>query len=406
MHDLPDVDSDVLVRLMAMVQMFQMDLTSPADYERLKQHLDGTEQVSGQCSHRLLYLSMPPQVFAPVIQLLGSADLTAGCPHGQGQSRLLIEKPFGYDLASAKELAKTIAAQFNEEHIFRIDHYVAKEASQNISAFRRHNPLFQAVWNARSIDSIVVTAAETIGVEDRGVFYDQTGALRDVLQNHLMQLLALITMELPANQTADTLHAAKLKLLEAIPAIAPNEVAARTVRGQYRGYRDEVGQPDSATETFAAVKLAIDNDRWRGVPVILQTGKALAAKQTEVALRFGTNELIIRIEPGEGICLNLLVKKPGLDHELQPVEMDFRYARSFGQYRHPDAYERVLADALRGDRTLFTTSAETLECWRIVDAVVREWGKSSEGMITYQPSTPADALSQLLQDSRLKQGHY
>jgi glucose-6-phosphate 1-dehydrogenase len=399
LRDDPAYEPQHVERLAAMTQMFKMDLTQAKDYARLKDHLDRTEQVAGQCSHRLLYLSMPPQVFAPVIGLLGATGLNAGCPHGSAQSRLLIEKPFGYDLASAEELIEIIAAQFDEEQIFRIDHYVAKENSQNILAFRLYNPLFQAVWDGRYVERIIVTSSETIGIEGR-LFYDQTGALRDLLQNHLLQLLALVTMEMPRVVTPDRLHAEKLKLLRSIATIRPDQVATRAIRGQYTGYREEVGNTASTTETFAAVRVAIDSPRWHHVPVIIQTGKALDQKFTEIALEFKEpqarqpyrNTLAIRVEPDEGISLDLKVKKPGLGNEVEPADMDFRYARSFSG-RNADAYERVLSDAIRGDRTLFTTSAETLECWRVVDAIVQEWSKSGDGILPYKPGTPATELA-------------
>jgi glucose-6-phosphate 1-dehydrogenase len=406
LHDHPGYAPEHLKQLEAMIEMFQMDLTQASDYQRLKTHLDRTEEVAGQCSHRLLYLSMPPQVFAPVIDLLGAAGLNAGCPHGSGHSRLLIEKPFGYSLASAEELVERIAAQFDEEQIFRIDHYLAKETSQNILAFRQQNPLFHAVWDGRYVDRITVTASETIGIEGR-LFYDQTGALRDLLQNHLLQLLALVTMEMPPRPDADHLHTEKLRLLRSIPSITADQVASHTIRGQYDGYRDEVGHPASTTETFAAVRLAINSPRWHHVPIIVQTGKALSEKATEIVLEFKDpqarqpfrNNLTIRVEPDEGICLDLRVKKPGLGTEVETADMDFRYARSFN-LRHPDAYERVLADAIRGDRTLFTTSDEILESWRIVDAIVQEWNKSDAGLITYKPGTPAYELSVGIQPTK------
>lgn len=342
---------------------------------------------------------MPPQVFDPVVHLLGESGLNAGCPHDSGQSRLLIEKPFGSDLASARELIDRISEAFDEEHVYRIDHYVAKETAQNILTFRTSNPLFHAVWDGHYVERITVTASEAIGIEGR-IYYDQTGALRDLLQNHLLQLLALVTMETPATLDPDRVHAEKLKLLRAIASIAPDQVAGQAVRGQYTGYRDDVGNPHSTTETFAAIRLHVNTPRWHHVPVLLQTGKALNEKFTEIKLEFKdplqhgplTNCLTIRVEPNEGIGLDLRVKKPGLGHEVETADMDFRYARSFG-VRHPDAYERVLADAIRGDRTLFTTNAETLECWRIIDAIVGEWSKPGGVMITYEPGTPADELS-------------
>jgi glucose-6-phosphate 1-dehydrogenase len=405
LHDDPAFAAATLERLTDMVTMFHMDLAAPDDYARLKDLLDRTDETHGQCSHRLLYLSMPPQVFAPVITRLGEAGLAAGCPHGSGKSRLLIEKPFGYDQDSAAELINIIAAQFSEDQIFRIDHYVAKDTVQNILTFRAQNPLFAAVWDQAHVESITVSATETIGAEGR-LSYDGTGALRDVIQNHLLQLLALTTMELPAGTSSDALHAAKLELLKSIATIQPGQAK----RGQYAGYRDEVQQPESITETFAAIQLVINNPRWQGVPVLIQTGKSLDQKATEVMLTFKQpgapahehhpalppndaehNTLTIRLEPDEGICLDLRVKQPGLAPVVQTVDMDFRYARSFS-HRQPDAYERVLSDAIRGDRTLFTTSAETLECWRIINDVVTAWTASGTGLAAYKPGAAAATI--------------
>jgi glucose-6-phosphate 1-dehydrogenase len=396
LRDEPAYDPAVLQRLTAMVTMLKMDLDDPAGYTRLKQLLDDTEEASGQCSHRLLYLSMPPQVFAPVITRLGQAGLAAGCPHGSGHSRLLIEKPFGYDLASAEELVKIIAAQFKEDQIFRIDHYVAKDTAQHILAFRRNHPRFEAVWNHQFITSITVTATETIGAEGR-LSYDGTGALRDVIQNHLLQLLTLVTMALPAADSAAASHAVKLDLLKAIPAIAPDQA----VRGQYTGYRTEVNQPASITETFAAVHLGINQPRWQGVPVTIQTGKMLDQKVTEVVIQLKASvaaAVVMRIDPAEGISLSFKPDDPGLPPELAAAAASFSPIRHTG--RRPDAYERVLSEAIRGDRTLFTTSAETLECWRIINTVVREWTKSDTGLTTYKPGTPVAELSAAIQPER------
>jgi glucose-6-phosphate 1-dehydrogenase len=372
MHDDPAYDSAVLHRLEAKTQLFQMDLADPAGYQQLKNLLDQAETAASLCAHRLFYLSMPPQVFGPVIDLLGTSGLGNGCPHGTGESRLLIEKPFGFDLASAEELVVRIAKQFNQEQVFRIDHYLAKATTQQLLQSHIPGAPDRQLWNAAHLERITITASETIGIEGRAAFYEQTGALRDIIQNHLLQLLALVAIEPPAELTAERLHAEKLELLQAVGTIAPNEVWRDAVRGQYDGYRAEVGNPDSLTETFAAIRLHINSPRWQGVPIVLQAGKALDHKLTEIALQFKPNT-------------------PGLPpHHQHTVRIDPPEDTTL---RHPDAYERVLADAIHGDRTLFTTSAETIECWRIIDFVLEEWAKTGDGLIIYQPGTPAAKLS-------------
>lgn len=373
------------------INIVTMDLTKQEEYRRLKVELDSYEVQQQVCLNRIFYLAIPAQTFGPVVEMLGVAGLNRGCQHGVAESRLLIEKPFGFDLLSAEELVELLTKHFAEDQTYRIDHFLAKETTQNILTFRSCNPLFKAVWNKQAVDYISITAAEKIGIEGRAVFYDQTGALRDIIQSHLLQLLALVTMDMPQNHTAEEVHKAKLKLLESVELIPPNQVEKRAIRGQYRSYRQEVGNPDSVTETFAMVELSINNERWSGVPILLSTGKAMAVKRTDIEVVFkdhegqgdDINSLIIRIQPNEGIALELLAKKPGFEHRTQSVHMDFSYHRSFTDDTHPDAYERVLADALQGDRTLFTTSKEVLASWKIVEPILHSWGINSKGLESY-----------------------
>ncbi len=393
-----ETEPAVLARLGRRMRIVTMDPTSAPDYLRLKATLDKLEDERGVCLNRLFYLSIPPGIYGPVVDLLGSSGLGAGCQHGTADSRLMVEKPFGYDLASATELVERLHKSFKESQIFRIDHYLAKETAQNILTFRFANPIFQSIWNREHITSLTIAAAEAIGIEGRAAFYDPVGALRDFVQNHLMQLLAITTMDVPRVVNAGSVHMERLRLLEAVKPIPPNEVVDLATRGQYRGYRDEVANPDSITETFARLKLQIDNNAWRGVPIVLQTGKRLNERSTHITLTFGgdsrepANTLTFRIQPNEGIALELLAKEPGFDQRTRPVEMAFDYAGSFGPDSQPNAYEHVLLDGIRGDQTLFTTSDEVLASWRIVDAVVGEWSKSGDGLIIYEPGTPADAI--------------
>ncbi|MGF7228704.1 MAG: glucose-6-phosphate dehydrogenase [Candidatus Saccharibacteria bacterium] len=398
-----DPNPDVVAWILARISIFTMDLLQVEDYRSLRSYLDTLETEVGICMHRLFYLAIPAQTYAPVVEKLGQSGLNKACPHGTGESRLLIEKPFGYDVASAQELIELLEGVFDEPQTYRIDHYVAKETVQNIITFRAHNALFKSLWNAEHIRQITITATEVIGIENRVAFYEQTGALRDFIQSHLLQLLALVAME-DGPQDAVALHARKLALLQSIVPIAPNIVTQEAVRGQYAGYRDEVNDQRSITETYAALRLHINNPRWKNVPIILETGKALAQKSIEIAITFGDgdnqdndNVLIMSIQPNEGVGLNLRAKKPGFDHTMQPVDMEFRYARAFGgTTRHPDAYERVLADALRGDRLLFTTGEEVLASWHIVQHVQAEWAKNGTDLHIYDKGSVGPAATQLL----------
>jgi glucose-6-phosphate 1-dehydrogenase len=387
-------DPAALKRMKQIFSMFKMDLASGKDYAKLREHLDAAEAKHGVCMNRLYYLSIPPGASEPVVANLGEHGLNQSCQHGNAATRLLIEKPFGYDLASARELIEETNKHFKEAQIFRIDHYLAKETVQNILTFRFHNPIFEAVWNAKHVERIDIVASEEIGIEGRAIFYEQTGALRDFVQSHLLQLLAATTMEQPSEMTSDAIHAARLKLLQAIEPVPADKIDERAVRGQYDGYRAEVNNPDSPTETYAELKLFIDNPRWHGVPITIQTGKALAEKNTSVSLTFKqsgrqkhTNTLTFSVQPKEGIDINLCVKRPGFDNQIETAEMDFAYERTFETSGHPDAYERVLVDAVRGDRTLFATGSEVLASWRILQPVIEAWSKSAQNLHIYKKGT-------------------
>jgi glucose-6-phosphate 1-dehydrogenase len=381
-------DVDALRKFGRMIRIVSMDLTKQEDYARLKQALDEHETRLGECTNRLFYLAVPSQAFGEIVPLLGAAGLAEGCVHHAGESRLLVEKPFGYDLGSAHELIDILSKQFTEQQIYRVDHYLAKETAQNILTFRFNNPLFQAVWDSDTISAVMITAAEDIGIEGRAGFYEQTGALRDVIQSHLMQLLALVTMERPERLDSESIHQRKLELLRAIVPIAPEKVGGQTTRGQYQGYHDEVQNNSSITETYAALRFEIDMPRWHNVPILLRTGKSLAEKVTEITLVFTDhhtshqNTLTLRIQPDEGISIELQAKKPGFESETETVQMDFCYPNT-GEGVHPDAYERVLVDALRGDKTLFATSDEVMASWRVIENVVQAWSADNDDMQTY-----------------------
>jgi glucose-6-phosphate 1-dehydrogenase len=389
-------DPAVLRKFRRHLSLFQLDPTSAGGYQQLRRHLQAIEDRHGMCMNRLFYLAIPPQVYAPVIEQLGEQGLNTGCDHHRAVSRLLVEKPFGYDLTSAVDLIKRTSRYFSEEYVFRIDHYLAKETVQNVLVFRERNPIFAELWSRAHISAIGLMLSEQIGVEGRAEFYDNVGALRDVVQNHLLQLLALVTMELPAAATSRALHASKQRLLRQITPVNPYKHPV--VRGQYAGYTDDVRNPGSTTETYVRLTVTCNNRRWRHVPITLATGKSLNAKHTSVTITFVdpaqaecANQLTFRIQPNEGIGISLSVKQPGFTEATTTVQMDFSYAAAFGGAGHPDAYERVLIDAVRGDHSLFATSDEVLESWRILQPVLDIWEQGSDDLVIYQPGSAGPA---------------
>ncbi len=363
---------------------------------RLKE-LDAQYNIPG---NRLHYVATPPVVFEDIIHNLGMAELNRPASP-EGWVRIVIEKPFGTDLESAKRLNARVNEVFHEEQVFRIDHYLGKETVQNLLAFRFANSIYEPLWNQKYIDHVQITVAESVGVEARAGFYDQTGALRDMVQNHMMQLLSLMAMEPPVALEADAVRDEKVKVLRAIKRLTPAEIPKVVVRGQYGpgaingrpvpGYRQEPGvAPNSTTETYVAMKLEIDNWRWAGVPFYLRTGKRLPKKISEIAVYFRsppqllfegqlnhgftTNVLAIQIQPNEGISLTFNAKIPGSEMRIRPVVMDFRYGSSFGMST-PEAYERLLLDAWQGDATLFIRADEVEESWRLLTPVLETWAQ-------------------------------
>jgi len=344
---------------------------------------------------RVFYLAIPPNLVEAAARQLEQLGVCRDCD----RDRLVVEKPFGRDLESARDLDRVLTSMFAETQIYRIDHYLGKETVQNILALRFANSLFEPVWNRRYIDHVQITVAETVGVEDRGDYYDRAGALRDMVQNHLLQLLCLIAMEPPVSFAADEVRNKKVDVLRAIRAIRPDEVHKMAVRGQYgRGtvsgkavpaYRDEPDvAADSSTETYAALKLFIDNWRWQGVPFYLRTGKRLHAKISEVTILFRPaphqlfpaaavenwqpNRLVLRIQPEEGIITRIQVKQPGTRLLLGPVDMQFRYSNAF-RATSPEAYETLLLDVMRGDATLFMRADQVESAWSVISPILEVW---------------------------------
>jgi glucose-6-phosphate 1-dehydrogenase len=379
------------------ISYVQGTFDDPAGFLALRERLERNDRELGTAGNRLFYLSTPPTVFAQIVRQLDAAGL--GPRDGtKGWARIVIEKPFGTDLESARALQAEVSKVFEEKHVYRIDHYLGKEPVQDIMALRFANVIFEPLWNRRYVDSVQITAAETVGVEGRGGYYDNAGALRDMIQNHVLNLLALVSMEPPVAADADSIRDEKFKVLRAVRAIDPVRVTLDSARGQYDAgsiagkpvpaYRDEPGvRPDSNTETYAAVKLWIDNWRWADVPFYLRTGKRLAHKNSEIAIRFRSlphrlfgdagdnfdnNVLVMKIQPEEGISLRFNAKVPGPKMHIRSVSMDFNYGTGFGVVSAP-AYERLIGDAMRGDATLFTRWDAVETAWKIVMPVLERW---------------------------------
>jgi len=372
------------------LEMFQMNLDDLADYNRLKKHLSEIEKSFGEVTQKLFYLSVPPQISRPVIELLGLSGFGK-----MKNTKLLLEKPFGSDLVSAQELIKDITRHFTEEQIYRIDHYLAKEMAQNILVFRNGNSLFKHTWNKDFIESIEITASESIDIERRSIFYEQTGALRDLIQSHLLQVAALTLMEIPKEQSWQQISEYRLTALSSV-SLPQGPVTKFVKRGQYRGYEQEVNNPNTTTETFVSLTLSSSDPRWQGVPIKLTTGKALEHKYTEVRIHYRqehareANQLVLRIQPREGIELSLWSKRPGYARELEPVELNFNYHERSQVL--PQAYEQVLLDAMHSDHNLFTSSEEVLASWKILKPVQEAWSMSDKDLVKYDKKTPLEKV--------------
>jgi glucose-6-phosphate 1-dehydrogenase len=403
------------------------DYADTATFEKLQRVLDEVDNARGTGGNRVYYLATIPSVFAEVAEALAGAGLNKPAEEGSFV-RIVVEKPYGRDLASARELDARMHAAFDESQIYRIDHYLGKETVQNVLALRFANAIFEPIWNRRYVDSVQVTVAESLGVGHRGGFYETAGALRDIVQNHVLQVLALTLMEPPATIDAQGIRDEKVKALRAVDILTPDEVSSEVVRGQYDagwaegeevvGYREEEGvDPDSQVETYVAMRLAVDNWRWAGVPFYIRTGKRLPKRYTEVAMQFhdvphlpfgskearglGPNALVLRIQPDEGITLRFGAKVPGQAFRVRSVSMDFSYGAAFLE-EPPDAYERLLLDAMVGDPTLFIRSDEVEQAWKIVDPILQAFGDGTPPLARYKAGTwgPREADRLLERDGR------
>ena len=393
------VDREAWDDLAGRIVYHQGDFSDPAMYTALADRLDDIDLAHGTRGNRLYYLATQASAFAEIVAQLGRAGLDHE-HHDGGWRRVVIEKPFGRDLESAVRLNREVAKVFRERQVYRIDHYLGKETVRNLLVFRFGNGIFEPIWNRRHIDHVQITVAESIGIEGRGAFYEETGASRDFLQNHLLQLLSLVAMEPPTNFDADALRDEKVKVIRAVGQLTPDQVRRDVVRGQYGpgwvsgkpvvGYREEPNvDPASETETFIAARLTIDDWRWSGIPFYLRVGKRLPKRATEIAIQFKEvphqlfrdsasdpepNLLAMRIQPDEGIMLRFGAKVPGLGIDVRNVTMDFTYGSAF-QTDSPDAYETLILDALLGDASLFTRADEVEQAWSIVDPVISTWAE-------------------------------
>ena len=399
-------------RFASNLEYLQGRYTDLADFRKLDSFLKNWEKGS---ANRIYYMATPPGVFPNIIDLLG---LTEQLGEQNGWRRVVVEKPFGTDYASARSLNEQIHKALNERQIYRIDHYLGKETVQNILVARFANTIFEPLWNRNYVDHVEITVAEEVGVEHRGRFYDQVGILRDMFQNHLLQLVSLVAMEPPVSFDAAALRNEKVKVLSAIPPMKEDQVARRTVRAQYKGYRKEEGvTKESTTPTYAAVRLQIDNWRWQGVPFYLRSGKCLKEKLSQITIQFKEpphllfpssndsmtpNMLVLYLQPDEGMHLRFEAKVPDTGAEMRSVDMEFHYADSFGKTAIPEAYERLLLDVLSGDASLFTRADEVETAWKIIDPILHAWESDKQPLAFYEGGSwgPSEADELLSKDKR------
>lgn len=390
------------------------DINSTADFaalhDRLRQ-LEGAQPIS-----RLYYLATAPQFYQEAVAQLGASGLA---DERHGPRRIVIEKPFGTDAETARLLNDAVHAAFQEKQVYRIDHYLGKETVQNILVLRFANTIFEPVWNRNYVDHVQITVAEEVTVGRRGAFYDETGVLRDMFQNHLLQLLMATAMESPVRFEAEAVRDEKVKVLSAIQPLTPAAVASDTLRGQYRGYRAEPGvKPKSQTATFAAIKLAVDNWRWQGVPFYLRSGKAMSCRTTQIVVQFRTpphmvfatesreiseaNRLVIQIQPAEGIQLHFQTKVPDAGMRMRMTDLEFTFNRDFPGLM-PEAYERLLLDAMQGDASLFARADEVELAWGIIDPILSAWQASGQPpLLEYEPAAwgPVESIEWLARQGR------
>jgi glucose-6-phosphate 1-dehydrogenase len=416
-------DPTVLDSLLSRMRYVPGSFDDDTLFKQVGEIADGEDEEAGLVFNRVFYLAVAPQFFETIAEQLGKSDMNR---LADADVRIVVEKPFGHDLETALHLNRALLSVFEERQIYRIDHYLGKETVQNTLVLRFANGIFEPVWNRSYVDHVQITASEEVALEGRAGYYDNAGALRDLIQNHLLQLLMLTGMEPPVSFSANDIRDEKVKVLHAIKPPAVDEVADMAVRAQYSagnaggkdvpGYLEEEGVKDgSVTETFAAVRLNIDNWRWAGVPFYIRTGKALARKGTEIvitlkpvphlafeqqgSLGVHPNQLILAVQPNEGVSMTLMAKIPGSRMRVRPVNMEFLYGTSFLS-QSPEAYERLILDTMRGDATLFARDDEVEAAWRIVDPILEAWGKDTGPIPQYKAGSSGPAE----QDSILRDG--
>jgi glucose-6-phosphate 1-dehydrogenase len=425
-HSRRPLDEEQWKRLSGGISYVSVNNDDPESYRQLGDHLAAVDANHATEGNRLFYIATPPSAFPVIVQGLGQAGLNHP-PRPDAWTRIVLEKPIGRDLRSAQELNLLVNEVFPEQDVYRIDHYLGKETVQNLMVFRFANAIFDPLWNRKYVDHVQITVAESIGVEGRGSYYEEAGTTRDMLQNHMFQLLCLIAMEPPASLRPDAIRDEKVKVLQALRPVDPGRVDDVTVRGQYAegvidgekviGYKEEPGvAADSRTETYVATRLQIDNWRWAGVPFYLRAGKRLNRRLTEIVLQYRevphrlfpgasitANSLTLRIQPDEGIGLRIDAKVPGAQSRIQPVAMDFGYGASFGD-QPPEAYEVLILDAILGDGTLFIRRDEVEGSWAYVDRLQEVWANEDPGtpLPEYTAGTwgPAEAHVMLAEDKR------
>jgi glucose-6-phosphate 1-dehydrogenase len=410
-----DLEESCIARFLERLDYVSADASKLESWAELIAKFDDSDRI------RVFYLATSPELFGITCEALGAAGLVTP------NTRVVLEKPIGHDLASARAINDQVGSVFQERQVFRIDHYLGKETVQNLTALRFANVLFEPQWNASHIDHVQITVAENIGVEGRGTYYDGAGALRDMVQNHILQLLCLVAMEPPTRLDADNVRDEKIKVLRALKPITGDDVALRTVRGQYRagavggdpapGYLDEIGSGTSETETFVVIKAEIEGWRWAGVPFYLRTGKRLPSRASEVVIQFraiphsifepsagliGANRLVVRLQPDEGIKLFLMAKDPGPGGmRLREAHLNLSFAETF-RVRYPDAYERLLMDVVRGNPTLFMRRDEVEAAWAWVEPILEAWGEAPEPPKPYTAGTwgPSAAIALIEREGR------
>lgn len=420
---IPTIDTALWGRLCKRMHYVQGTFEDGELYTKLTTLLSTFDTEIQACVPRFFYLATPPAHYETILTHLGDSKLAEGCGHGTSlYTRVLIEKPFGKDLDTARKLDQMLGKTFEERQIYRLDHYLGKETVQNILSFRFANGIFEPTWNAEFVDHVQITLAEDIGVGTRGEFYDGVGALRDVVQNHMLEMLAVVAMDQPWAFDAESIRDERVKVTQSIQRFDPLKVGDSVVRGQYAGFTKELNvSPESLTETYVAMKVMLKNKRWRGVPFYLRAGKQMGKKYTEISIHYkkpvvctgdvclfpemdvNRNVLAIRIEPDEGIALRLMVKKPGFGMKLAPVVMDFNYAKAFHSDPQPQAYERLLLDCIRGDQTLFARTDGIDASWSFITTILDGWKTQPQTCLCQYPvgsQGPVEANALIEKDGR------